>query len=183
MTNPVQDSTSPETPTGSSCPPQPILQPDTTAQPVADAAAAQEHSTASKEVMSTAVVLGQFDSKSSKPHFNSTLTGSNPQTKSNIDIVASLLEKSREGKNLGSVGVWETIGEKSVSNINQLATKQRRQDQQIRRQKRTTDWDAQLDAGRQKKLKKLKDPENDPMANQSKLFQQVSNERYLKKKN
>lgn len=99
------------------------------------------------------------------------------------DIVASLLEKSRQGKTLGSVGVWETISEKSISNINQLATKQRRQDQEIRRLKRTSDWDAQLDAGRVKKIKKPKDPDNDRMANQSKLFQQVSNERYLSRRN
>ncbi len=125
------------------------------------------------------VIADKFNKNQSKENLHKP-TGEQ-KNKPSVDIVASILEKSRQGKTLGSVGVWETIGENSVSNINQLATKQRRQDQEVRRMKRTSDWDAQLDAGRIKKVKKPKDPESDRMALQSKLFQQVSNERYLSK--
>lgn len=71
-----------------------------------------------------------------------------------VDVLSSILSKSRQGRTLGSEGTWDNIDNKALSTVQQLSMLQRRSDQDHRRQKRISDWDANLDSGRIKKLKK-----------------------------
>jgi len=82
-----------------------------------------------------------------------TTTTTATSTKEGEDMLSQLLAKSRQGKSIGSEGVWDTVPTAMVNKMQELATYQRRSEQLERREKRVSDWDASLDAGRRKKVK------------------------------
>ena len=69
------------------------------------------------------------------------------------EVLISLLEQSRRGRNIGGEGVWDSVSYQEKEKINHLAVQQRRKDQEEKKKNRLSDWDMVLDQGRTKKIK------------------------------
>jgi hypothetical protein len=94
--------------------------------------------------------------------------------------VDTLLQISRRGRTIGDEGLWENISEIKKRKIEEMATKQRREDQEFKKSLRVSAWDMSLDTGKVKKLKIKKDI--DPNQEKSNPFQIVADEKLLEKK-
>jgi len=71
------------------------------------------------------------------------------------DAVKLLIAQSNRGHDLGAEGIWDNISLKTIDEINQLNTIQRKEYHKDKRSKRLSMWNQVLDQGHVKKIKKI----------------------------